>query len=85
MPAFCHDGLVEFVSEGLGKFVNLVVAVDLDSLLGGIHDHVAVMAPLKMLFQFYPDCSVRSAVQIVGQLFKEIIAFHVGRFHPSST
>lgn len=69
MFAFVHNGLVEFAAEGVWQFVDLIVAVDLDGLLGGIHDHLAVMAPMKMLFQFYPDLSVRGAVQVVGQLF----------------
>src|SRR5215467_7654429 len=76
MPAFAHDGLVEFVAEGFWKLIDLIIAVDLDGLLRGIHDHFAVMAPVKMLFQFYPDLSIRGAVQVVGQLFQKIIAFH---------
>lgn len=76
MLAFSHDGLVEFAAEGFWKLVDLVIAVDLDCLLSGIHDHLAIMAPLKMLFQFYPDVNIRGTVQIVGQLFQKIIAFH---------
>src|SRR5579862_5212844 len=76
MPAFGHDGLVKFAAQGFGKLVNLVVAVDLNGLFSGIHDHVAVAAPLEMLFQFYPDVSICGTVQIVGQLFEKVIAFH---------
>jgi hypothetical protein len=67
--ALAHDGLVEAVAEGFGEFVNLVIAVDLDGLLGGVHDHVASVAPMEMLVQFGLQVGIDVAVQIIGQLF----------------
>jgi hypothetical protein len=37
---------VEATSEAFGKLVKLVVAVNFDGFLGGVHDHVAFMAPM---------------------------------------
>jgi hypothetical protein len=68
-PALVHDGLVEAVAEGFGEFVNLVIAVDLDGFLGGVHDHVASVAPVEMLVQFGLQVGIDVAVQIIRQLF----------------
>ena len=57
-----NNSSLEFGAEGIGKVVNFVVAVNLDGHLGGIADHVAVMAPLEMLFQFDSGCRVHGAV-----------------------
>ena len=60
--ALGDDSSLELGAEGIWKVVNFVVAVNLDGHLGGIADHVAVMAPLEMLFQFDPGCRVHGAV-----------------------
>ena len=76
MLAFAHDGLVEFVAEGFWKLIDLVIAVDLDGLLGGVTDNVAVVAPGKMVLQFNFGFFVEDAVQVTGQLGQEFRAFH---------
>ena len=48
---FTDDCLVESVSDGLRKGINVVVAVDFDGLAGCVANYEAVMAPLKVLFQ----------------------------------
>ena len=65
--ALGHDSLVEATTEGFRKFENLVITVDLDGLLGGIHDHVAFVAPMKMLVEFFAQTGVSVSIQIVGQ------------------
>src|SRR5215468_7209030 len=67
---------MEPAAEGFRELVELVIPVDLDGLFGGIHDHVAVVAPVKMLLQLDSHAGVRGAVQIIGQLFQKIITFH---------
>ena len=76
LAAFSDDGLVEFTAETIRKFVKLVITIDLNGLLGGVQDHVAIAAPLKMLFQLCSYFHLDSAIQIIGQLFKKIFAFH---------
>ena len=49
--ALGHDRGTEPAAEVFGKFVELRVAVDLDGLLGCVANHVAVVAPRKMIFQ----------------------------------
>jgi hypothetical protein len=64
--ALGHNGGAETVTEVVGEFVKLGVAVDLDGLLGGVANHVAVVAPSQMVFQFGFGTVVEDAVQIVG-------------------
>ena len=47
-----HDGRTKFRSENVGQLVKLRVAINLDSLAGGIAYDVAVMAPRQMIIQF---------------------------------
>jgi hypothetical protein len=60
--ALRNNSSLELGAEGVWKVVNFVVAVNLDGHLGGIADHVAVMAPLEMLFQFDPGRRVHGTV-----------------------
>src|SRR5207237_4946496 len=48
----------------------------LNGFFCGVHHHVAFMAPMKMLFQFFADAHADGAVQVIGQLFQEIFALH---------
>ena len=66
--AFRHYGLMEASSEAFWKLVKLVIAVNLDGFLGGIHDDVAFMAPMKMLIQLDFQVLADPAVKIIGQL-----------------
>ena len=83
--ALGHNGLVETISKILGEFVDLIISVDLNGFLGGIHHHMALMAPMEMLVQLRLSALGERAVQVVGQLFQKIIALHVGRLRSSST
>src|SRR5450755_158753 len=64
--ALGHDGGAETVAQVVGKLVKLGVAVNLDGLLGSVANHVAVVAPSQMVFQFGFGAVVQDAVQVVG-------------------
>jgi hypothetical protein len=49
LPALRHDGGTEAGTEVFGKFVKLGVAIDLDGLLRRVANHIAVVAPGKMI------------------------------------
>lgn len=61
-----HDGRTKFRSENVGQLVKLRVAINLDSLAGGIAYDVAVMAPRQMIIQFGLRLGVEHAVEVVG-------------------
>src|SRR6476646_11234718 len=71
-----HDGGAQAAAEVVGQFVELRVAVNLDGLLRRVANNVAVVAPGKMIFQLDFGFFVENAVQITGQLVKELRAFH---------
>jgi hypothetical protein len=75
---FTNDGLMEFVADGIGKGIYVVVAVDFDGLSGCIADHEAVVAPLEVLLQLRFELDVNSPVQILVEFLKEVFAFHCG-------
>jgi hypothetical protein len=54
--------LVEAVSEIVGKLVKLIITVDFDGLFGGIHDHVAFVAPMEVFVQLYSQALADLAV-----------------------
>ncbi len=60
-----HDGGAKAVSEIVGEFVELRITVNLDRLLGGVADDIAVMAPRKMIFQFGLGTVIYDAVEII--------------------
>jgi hypothetical protein len=62
---FGHNGATKAVAQIIGKFVELGVAVNLDGFLGGVADHVAVMAPSQMVFQFSFGAVVEDPIQVV--------------------
>jgi hypothetical protein len=66
--ALGHDGRAETPAKIFRQFVELGVAVDFDGFLGGVADHVAVVAPGKMVFELDFSLIVEDAVQIIGQL-----------------
>ena len=76
LKALGHDRRTEPAPKVFGQFVELRVAVDLDGLLGGIANDVAVVAPGKMIFQLDLCFFVENAVQIAGQLIEEFRTFH---------
>jgi hypothetical protein len=69
VAAFRHNGLVEAISEAFGEFVKFIIAVNFDSFLGGIHDHVAFVAPMQMLVQLDFQVLADLAIEVIGQLF----------------
>jgi hypothetical protein len=69
IAAFGHNGLMEAGSEVFRKLVKLVIAVDFNGFLCGIHDHVAVVAPMEVFFQFDLQILADPAVEVIGQLF----------------
>src|SRR5580704_18727961 len=70
------DGSAKAGAKVLREFVELRVAINLDGLLGRIADHVAVMAPRQMIFQFSFCARINHAIKIVRQLTQEISALH---------
>ena len=64
--ALGNDRGSEAGSKIVRKFVELRVAVDLDGLLGGVADNVAVMAPSQMFFEFSLCGGVNDAVEVIG-------------------
>src|SRR5947209_14165173 len=76
MFTFAQDGFVELGSEGFREFVDLIVAVNLDGLLGGVQHYVAFTAPMQMLFQLFADSHADGAIQVIGQLFQKLSALH---------
>src|SRR5271157_2450774 len=74
--ALGHDGRAEPTAQVFGQFVELRVAIDLNGLLGRVTDHVAVVAPGKMILELDFRIAVENAIQIIGQLVQKFRAFH---------
>ena len=74
--AFGHNGAAKAVTQIVGKFVELGVAVDLDGLLGGVADNVAVMAPSQMVFQFSFGAVVKDPIQVIRQFLQKLRTLH---------
>jgi hypothetical protein len=51
--ALRHNGIVEAVSEAFWQDVQFIIAINFDGFLGGIHHHVAFVAPMEMLIQLH--------------------------------
>jgi hypothetical protein len=63
--ALGHDSGTEAGTEVVREFVELGIAVNFDGLLGCVANHVAVMAPGKMVLQLDFRLFVEDAVQII--------------------
>jgi len=59
---------VETASETFWELVKLIVTVNLDGFLRGVHDHVAFVAPMEMLIQLDFEVLADLAVKVIGQL-----------------
>jgi hypothetical protein len=57
-----HDGGTQAAAEVIGQFVKLGVTINLDGLFGCVANHVAVVAPGKMVLQFDFGFLVEDAV-----------------------
>jgi len=66
--AFGHNGIMEAASKALWKLIKLIIAVNFDGFLGGIHHHVAFLAPMEVLVQLDFQVLANLAVKIIGQL-----------------
>ena len=65
--AFADDGGSSAWSRrSSGKFVEMGLPVNLDGHLGGVADDVAVMAPLKMVFQFSLGLGIHRPIEVIG-------------------
>jgi hypothetical protein len=71
-----YDRGTKSISKVVGKFVELGIAVDLNSLLGRVADNVTVVAPGKMIFQFGLCTVIDHAVEVIGKLLQKFRAFH---------
>jgi hypothetical protein len=69
VAALGHNGIVEAASEAFWELIKLVIAVNFDGFLGGIHHHMAFVAPMEMLIQFHSQVVCDLTVQVIGQLF----------------
>jgi len=63
---FGDDSGAEASTEIFRKFVKLRIAVNLDGLLGGIANYVAVVTPGEVVLQFSLGAGIDRAVEIVG-------------------
>jgi hypothetical protein len=68
VAALGNNGVMEAASEALWKLIKLIVAVNFDGFLGGIHHHVAFFAPMEVLVQLDLQVLANLAVKIIGQL-----------------
>ena len=66
--AFRHNGIVEASPEALWKLIKLIIAVNFDGFLGGIHHHMAFLAPMEVLVQLDFQVLADLAIKIIGQL-----------------
>jgi len=60
--ALRHDCRAQPDAQIVRQFVKMGVAVNFDGPLGGVADDVAVVAPLKMIFQLRPGLGVHCVV-----------------------
>jgi hypothetical protein len=66
--ALGHNGLMEAASKVFRELINLVIAINFDGFLGGVHYHMAFVAPMEVLIQLSPQARADFAVKIIGQL-----------------
>ena len=66
--ALRNDGGAETGTQVFRQFVELRVPVNLDGLLGGVADHVAVVTPSQVIFEFGLGAVVDHTVEIIRQL-----------------
>jgi hypothetical protein len=64
--ALGHDRRAQPAAQIVGKFVKVGIAVDLDGHPRRIANDVAVVAPLKVAFQFGPGLGVHRVIKVIG-------------------
>lgn len=72
--ALGHYGLLELHPESLREFIDSVIAINLNGLLGCVQDHMAVVAPMKMFIEFGAYGLTHCAIQVIGQLIQKFFA-----------
>jgi hypothetical protein len=71
-----NDGGSQAGAKVFGKLVQLGIAINLDGFLSGIADHVTVVAPGQMIFQFSFCARVNRTIKVVSQLIQKFGALH---------
>ena len=66
LRALRHDCRLQPAPQIVRQLVQLLVAVDLDRLAGGIADHVTVVAPRQVVFKLGLGPIVERAIEVVG-------------------
>ena len=61
---FGNDGTAKAGAKVFRQRIKLGVAINLDGLLGGVADHVAVMALSQVVFQFSFGAVVKDPIQV---------------------
>jgi hypothetical protein len=64
--ALRHDRRMQTAPQLVGKFVQVGVTVNLDGHLGRIAYDVAVVAPLKMVFQFRLGLGIHRLIKVIS-------------------
>ena len=64
--ALAHDGCLQPSSKIVGQLVEFLVAIDLNSLFRRIADHIAVVAPSKMILELGFRLRIDHAIKVVG-------------------
>jgi hypothetical protein len=59
-----------------GKFIDLVVFVDLDGLPGSVHDDLAVTALAEVSAYLFNELRLNLPVEVVGHLAEKVCASH---------
>jgi hypothetical protein len=65
LTAFAHDGGAKAGAKVVREFVEMRVAIDFDSLLGGVADDIAVVAPLEVILQLRLRLGIDGVVEII--------------------
>mgnify|MGYP006951271206 CR=1 FL=1 len=63
-------------AEVIRKGIDLIVLVDLDGLLGGVADNVAVVAPSKVFLELRLELRIHRTVEKIVQLLQKLFAGH---------
>jgi hypothetical protein len=74
--ALLHDGGVQTLTKIVGKFVDLMFAVDGDGLAGSVEDDFAVVALANVSLNVGEELGVDLAVEVIGKLREKIGAGH---------
>jgi hypothetical protein len=71
-----HDGGMHTLADVGGELVELMIAIDVDGLGGGIEDHFTVFALSDVMFYLGQEFGGNGTIEEVGKLRKKISARH---------